>query len=82
MVEMGIKFRRSVYKSRDPRTGRVKSAALSIPPEVNAAEEHTGAADALILSDPTGRIPEEILHEWLERHIEPLRFEYLKRLER
>jgi len=76
--EMGIKFERSVYEAKDPKTGKVRSKALSIPPEINSGEVHTGAADTLVLSDPTGRIPPEVLHQWLEENIEPLRFRWLE----
>lgn len=61
---MGIAARRKVY-----RIG--KSKALNIPYEIVVGCEHTMAGDYIILSDPRGRIPENILHEILEKIVEP-----------
>ncbi len=67
---MGIKARRKVYQIG-------KSKALSIPHELNTGEEHTMAADFLILSDPTGKISPELLYQWLQE-IEEKLYEYRK----
>lgn len=61
---MGIAARKRVY-----RLGRTK--ALVIPYETMTGKEHTMAQDYLILSDPRGKIPEYILHEILEKVVEP-----------
>jgi len=73
---MGVKFRRAVYEFKG-RSG-ARSKALSIPPETVTENEHTGAIDYLVLSDPRGQIPEEVLHQWLEEVIEPLRIRWLE----
>jgi len=74
---MGIKFRRAVYQVKD-KSGRLKAKSLSIPTEAVTGEEHTGALDYLVLSDPQGQIPESILYQWLEEIIEPLRLKWLE----
>jgi len=56
---MGFTARRAIYKIH-------RSKALGIPSETRTGNEHTMAMDALILSDPMGEVPEEILYSWLE----------------
>lgn len=67
---MGLVARRKVLIQKD-KHGRVKSKSLSIPLEIETGVEHTMAADALILSDPTGVLTKEELSEMLDL-IEPI----------
>jgi len=66
---MGLTAKRRVLIQKD-KDGNVKSKALSIPIEIETGSEHTMAADALILSDPTGVMTKEELSEMLKA-IEP-----------
>jgi len=63
---MGIVAKRKVLIQKD-KEGNVKSKALSIPIEVETGEEHTMAADDLVLSDPTGKLSKEELSRMLKR---------------
>jgi len=67
---LGIKDRRRVIEVRDKQTGRIKAKYLSINPELETEEYHELAADALILSDPTGVLDKDELYELLQQ-IEP-----------
>ena len=50
---------------------------MRISKELDHSDYATSAAENLILADPTGEIPEEVLEEWLEE-IEDKRLDYLK----
>ena len=62
---MGVKDRRA-----NIRHGRY-SRALILPASIEKGEESTLAANRLVLIDPRGKIPEGVLLEFLEEHIEP-----------
>jgi len=62
---MGMTTKRKVLIQKDS-DGRIKSKALSIPTELETGQYHTMAANALILSDPTGTLSKEELAELLE----------------
>ena len=66
---MGLTAKRRVLIQKD-KDGNIKSKALSIPIEIETGVEHTMAADALILSDPTGVMTKEELSGML-KVIEP-----------
>jgi len=55
-----------------------RSTAFTIPKGLSIGEETSLAADAIILADPTGRINEADLLEFLETHVEPAFWEWLK----
>lgn len=75
---MGIKTTRGVIEQRD-RKGKVKFKALSIPPGLETQDKHAMAADAVILSDPTGVLTEEELYKLLQEKIEPVYWEKRKK---
>ncbi|RLG93862.1 hypothetical protein DRO29_07190 [Candidatus Bathyarchaeota archaeon] len=70
---MGLSDRRVIFK-----TGRY-SRAITLPSKLKVGREASLAADRLILIDPRGEIPEEELLEFLETHIEPYLWTWLKR---
>jgi len=69
---MGLKDRRS-----NIRHGRY-SSVLVIPASIEKGDESTLAANRLILVDPRGEISAEDLLEFLERHIEPAFWPWMK----
>lgn len=69
---MGLKDRRPNIKH-----GRY-SRALILPAAIEKGNESTFAANRLVLVDPRGEIPEEDLLEFLEDHIEPQFWPWLK----
>jgi len=71
---MGIKTERKVLIQRD-KSGRIKSKALSIPPELETEDRHVMAANAIIISDPTGVLTKDELYQILEDYIEPIYWE-------
>ena len=71
---MGLKDRRSNIPH-----GKY-SKALVLPASIEKGDESTLAANRLILVDPRGEIPEGDLLEFLETHIEPNFWPWLKRL--
>ena len=66
------------FKSRRKNFPIGRSIAFTIPKGLSIGEETSLAADAIILADPTGRIDEEDLLEFLESHVEPAFWEWLK----
>ena len=71
---MGIKDRRSNIPH-----GKY-SKALVLPASIEKGEHSTLAANRLILVDPRGEISESDLLEFLETHIEPNFWPWLKKL--
>ncbi len=69
LLDMSLTAKRKVLVQKD-KEGRIKSKALSIPVEMVTGDEHTMAANALILSDPAGILTKEALDELLQS-IEP-----------
>jgi len=53
------------------------SLGMRISKELDHSDYATSAAENLILADPTGEIPEEVLGDWLDE-IEDKRLDYLK----
>jgi len=53
------------------------SLGMRIPKDLDHSEYATSAAENLILADPTGEIPEDVLEEWLNE-VEDKRIDYLK----
>jgi len=61
---MAVREKRRLYKQFND-SGDVKYQALTIRKEIAAGEEHSYAHIRLILSDPLGQIPPDILLLWL-----------------
>jgi len=53
------------------------SLGMRLPKNLDHSEYATCVAENLILADPTGKIPEEVLEGWLNE-IEDKRIDYLK----
>jgi len=69
---MGLKDRRSNIKH-----GRY-SSVLVLPASIEKGDESTLAANRLILVDPRGEISADDLLEFLESHIEPAFWPWMK----
>ena len=69
---MGITDTRNVLK-----TGKY-SRAVTIPAKIKTGETVTMAGSRLIIMDPRGEINENDLLEFLERHIEPKFWPWIK----
>ena len=57
------------------------SKTMIIPAALKAGKESTIAANRLMLVDPRGEIPEDDLLEFLEEHVEPVFWPWLKEKE-
>jgi antitoxin component of MazEF toxin-antitoxin module len=55
------------------------SEAVTLPANLVKGEEASIAADRLIIMDPRGEISEDDLLEFLETHIEPIFWEWLRK---
>lgn len=69
---MGIKDRRSNIKH-----GRYSTAVI-LPANIKKGPESTIAANRIMIVDPRGQISEDDLLEFLEKHIEPNFWPWLK----
>lgn len=69
---MGLSDRRRVMKA-----GKY-SRVVTLPAKLKIGREVTLAADRLILLDPRGEINEDDLLEFLETHIEPNLWNWIK----
>jgi len=62
---MGVKGRRRIYKSGG-------SKVMTLFRDLATGKEATVAANRLLIADPSGEIPEDELHDFLEKEVEPL----------
>lgn len=53
------------------------SLGMRLPKNLDHSEYATAVAENLVLADPTGKIPEKVLEEWLEK-VEDTRIDWLK----
>jgi len=74
---MGLATKRKIT----PRGAGGASKSIVIPSKLKTGKVATIAADRLVLIDPRGEIPETDLLEFLERHVEPELWPWLKERE-
>ena len=75
---MGLATKRKIT----PRGARKASKCIVIPSKLKAGEVATIAANRLMIIDPRGEIHENDLLEFLETHVEPNFWPWLKEKER